>query len=232
MNKFQKLSQLNKDIELLENAGKIKAAEVLHKKFIREAQYAMPLTYNPMMFNPMMFNPMAYNPMAARTVVNPTGAVSQPSVQAPTTPVANQQTVSVPPAAQAPSSKTTGNQTPPKGITYEIKPPQPVDMGIPAPPTPVKPPAPPNPYDNFYNDPKTGKTIFVDPKSGDNLPGLGDGVSVSPPGSISPPSSTYSDPMQDPRVKEFWNKIGRNDFLSGKQKQQMLDQFMRSIGLK
>ncbi len=37
MNKFQKLSQLNKDIELLENAGKLKAANVLHSKFIKEA---------------------------------------------------------------------------------------------------------------------------------------------------------------------------------------------------
>jgi len=38
MNKFQKLAQLNQDIELLENAGKVKAADILHKKFIREAQ--------------------------------------------------------------------------------------------------------------------------------------------------------------------------------------------------
>lgn len=38
MNKFQKLARLYKDIELLENAGKIKAANILHKKFIREAQ--------------------------------------------------------------------------------------------------------------------------------------------------------------------------------------------------
>ena len=38
MNKFQKLAHLNKDIELLENAGKIKAANILHEKFIREAQ--------------------------------------------------------------------------------------------------------------------------------------------------------------------------------------------------
>ncbi len=38
MSKFLKLAQLNQDIELLENAGKIKAADILHKKFIREAQ--------------------------------------------------------------------------------------------------------------------------------------------------------------------------------------------------
>jgi hypothetical protein len=38
MNKLQKLAQLNKDIELLEAAGKFKAAEVLQKKFVKEAQ--------------------------------------------------------------------------------------------------------------------------------------------------------------------------------------------------
>jgi hypothetical protein len=38
MNKFQKLSQISKDIELLEAAGKIKAAEILHNKFIKESQ--------------------------------------------------------------------------------------------------------------------------------------------------------------------------------------------------
>ena len=38
MNKFQKLAQLNRDIELLENAGMFDAAEVLQRKFVREAQ--------------------------------------------------------------------------------------------------------------------------------------------------------------------------------------------------
>ncbi len=38
MNKLQKLAQLSKDIELLENAGKFKAAEILQKKFTKEAQ--------------------------------------------------------------------------------------------------------------------------------------------------------------------------------------------------
>jgi hypothetical protein len=38
MNKFQKLAQLNRDIELLENAGKFEAAEVLQNKFLKEAQ--------------------------------------------------------------------------------------------------------------------------------------------------------------------------------------------------
>ena len=36
MNKFQKLAQLNKDIELLENAGKIKAADILHKSLSKK----------------------------------------------------------------------------------------------------------------------------------------------------------------------------------------------------
>jgi hypothetical protein len=38
--------------------------------------------------------------------------------------------------------------------------------------------------------------------------------------------------MDDPRVKEFMKKFMGNDFLSGKQKQDMLDQFLKSIGLK
>jgi len=38
MNKFQKLAQLNRDIEILENAGKFEAAEVLQNKFLKEAQ--------------------------------------------------------------------------------------------------------------------------------------------------------------------------------------------------
>jgi hypothetical protein len=38
MNKFQKLAELNKDIELLEAYGKLKSASILHDKFIRVAQ--------------------------------------------------------------------------------------------------------------------------------------------------------------------------------------------------
>jgi hypothetical protein len=45
MSKFLKLSQINKDIEILEDAGQIKAADILHKKFIREAQ-------NPQVYKP------------------------------------------------------------------------------------------------------------------------------------------------------------------------------------
>lgn len=58
MNKFQKLSQINKDIELLENAGKIKAAQVLHQKFIKEAQVtAQNRTY----YGPNSVNPQQQN---------------------------------------------------------------------------------------------------------------------------------------------------------------------------
>ena len=38
MNNFQKLAHLSRDIELLENAGKFDAAEVLQRKFLKEAQ--------------------------------------------------------------------------------------------------------------------------------------------------------------------------------------------------
>jgi hypothetical protein len=38
MNNFQKLAQLSRDIEILENAGKFDAAEVLQRKFLKEAQ--------------------------------------------------------------------------------------------------------------------------------------------------------------------------------------------------
>jgi len=35
---IEKLKQLSNDIDLLETSGKYSAAEVLHKKFIKEAQ--------------------------------------------------------------------------------------------------------------------------------------------------------------------------------------------------
>ncbi len=44
MNKFQKLAQLNKDIEILEANGKFKSASILHDKFIKEAQIK-PVSY-------------------------------------------------------------------------------------------------------------------------------------------------------------------------------------------
>ena len=226
MNKFQKLAQLNRDIELLENAGKIKAAEIMHKKFIKEAQFMpMPMAYNPFMINPMMYS------MMARPAVNPgVTTAPMPVAQPKTTQVQTTgQTpgVSVPPPTAVKPSPTTqptpvgqGQVAPPgTPLTYNETPSMPVDMGIPAPQT--------NPYDNYYKDPRTGKNIFVDPKTGDDIPGQDDGDNVTPPG-----NNTYNDPMDDPRVKKFWDKIRDNGFLSGKQKEQMLDQFLRSIGLK
>lgn len=47
MSKFQKLSQINNDIELLVDAGKIQAAEVLHQKFIKESQVVLPYKATP-----------------------------------------------------------------------------------------------------------------------------------------------------------------------------------------
>lgn len=55
MNKFQKLAQLNQDIELLENAGKFEAAEILQKKFVREAQVAN-MYNNPTLNNDIKLN--------------------------------------------------------------------------------------------------------------------------------------------------------------------------------
>lgn len=55
MNKFQKLAQLNRDIELLENAGKFEAAEVLQRKFLKEAQLAN-MYNNPALNNDIKIN--------------------------------------------------------------------------------------------------------------------------------------------------------------------------------
>ena len=138
MNKFQKLAQLNKDIELLENAGKIKAADILHQKFIKEAQYAMPLTYNPMMYNPMMFNPMmARTQMPVSPVALPrqVAPVSQPApVAAPATkpapvPIGETPKPGTTPAPPPPPPPPTGQTTtPPGGVTYQVNPPQTVTM--------------------------------------------------------------------------------------------------------
>ena len=74
MSKFQKLSQLNKDIELLENAGNIRAAEIMHKKFIKEAQYMMPQMMIPQMMMPQMM-PMIMPQMMARPAAPATTTV-------------------------------------------------------------------------------------------------------------------------------------------------------------
>lgn len=114
MDKFQKLSQLSKEIQILETAGKIKAAEVLHKKFIKESQYMMPQMMPMMMMPQMMPQMMMARPTAtvapaavARPVVNQTPAAAPKPVVAPT------------PVQQGQQSQTgqTGQVTPPAQST-------------------------------------------------------------------------------------------------------------------
>ena len=155
MNKFQKLYQINKDIELLENAGKIKAANVLHNKFIKEAQYAMPQMM-PMMMPQMMMPQMMPQMMpmmmarpvapaaAARPAVAPTTApVATPTQVSKTTPAPVQQgqigqvTVPVPQPSPTPSPAPA-----PPPTNKEIKPP----YTGPTPPT-----TPPTNYGNQQN---------------------------------------------------------------------------------
>jgi hypothetical protein len=70
MNKLQKLSQINKDIELLENSGKIKSAEILHNKFIKEAQVVAPnrTNYGPSSVNPQQQNYVQKNENSTTSV--------------------------------------------------------------------------------------------------------------------------------------------------------------------
>jgi hypothetical protein len=70
MNKLQKLSQINHDIEILEAAGKIKAAEVLHKKFVKEAQVVAPnrTNYGPSSVNPQQQNYVQRNENSTTSV--------------------------------------------------------------------------------------------------------------------------------------------------------------------
>lgn len=142
MNKFQKLAQLNKDIELLENAGKIKAADILHQKFIKEAQYGMPQMM-PMMMPQMMMPQMMPQMMMARpqmpvapaAVPRPVAPVAQPApVAAPApkpapVPIGETPKPGTTPAPPPPPPPPTGQTTtPPGGVTYQVNPPQTVTM--------------------------------------------------------------------------------------------------------
>ena len=148
MNKFQKLSQISKDIEILENAGKIKAADVLHKKFIKEAQYAMPqmmTTMMPQMMMPQMMMPQMMPQMMPMTMARPVapGAVARPVVA----PAAVAKPVGTPAPVQQ------GQVNPPAtGITPPTPSPAPSPAPNPA-PTPKPSPGnmqiePPNPMDD------------------------------------------------------------------------------------
>ena len=119
----QELLKLNQEIELLESVGLIKAASVLHKKFIKESQAAP------------QSGAQSYMTNAGIEVIKP---------------------VQTPPPAQ----------TPPPVQT-------------------VQPSLPPNynAYDNYYQDPSTGRTVFVDPGTMQPIEGqLGKGIPVGPPG--------------------------------------------------
>ena len=124
----QELLKLNQEIELLESVGLIKAASVLHKKFIKESQAAPQPGPQP--------GAQSYMTNAGIEVIKP---------------------VQTPPPAQ----------TPPPVQT-------------------VQPSLPPNynAYDNYYQDPRTGRTVFVDPGTMQPIEGqLGKGIPVGPPGS-------------------------------------------------
>jgi hypothetical protein len=145
----QELSKLNEEIELLESAGLIKAASVLHKKFIKESQSA-----------------------------------SQPGAQSYMT---NAGIEAIKPGQTPPPAKT----APPANKT-------------------VQPSLPPNydPYKNYYQDPRTGRTVFVDPGTGQpfqNQQGLpteiGKGIPVTPPGTYqNPGGGTYTVPNPDMNI--------------------------------
>ena len=216
MNKFQKLAQLNRDIELLENAGKIKAAEVLHKKFIREAQYAMPqmMSMMPQMM-PMMPQMMARPTIAptalARPVVTP---APMPIAQPRTTPV---QTIGTPNPGVSPAPNPA-----PKPV------PSPGNMKIAPEPSPAPPPPPsgqttppkPTPTEggNYGMIPGPGgKTIFTDP---------GTGNAVDPPGADAQFDYYYGkiqeayrlpEPQRSQMLKNLYNQIKeRGDKLGGR----------------
>ena len=162
MNKFQKLAQLNKDIELLENAGKIKAADILHQKFIKEAQYAMPLTYNPMMYNPMMFNPMmARTQMPVSPVALPrqVAPVAAPAPKPAPVPIGERSTPAPPPP-------------PPPPADSKVNPPY--EGSVTNPGGQNTPPGKPTEQGTYLMNPgDDGKTVFTDP---------GTGYAVDPPG--------------------------------------------------
>jgi hypothetical protein len=111
MDKFQKLSQLSKEIQILETAGKVKAAEILHKKFIKESQYMMPQMM-PMMMMPQMMPQMM---MARPTSTVAPAAVARPVVNQ--TPAAASKPVVTPTPVQQGQTGQTGQVTPPAQST-------------------------------------------------------------------------------------------------------------------
>ena len=153
MGNRQELSKLNEEIELLESAGFIKAASVLHKKFIKESQ-AAPQT-----------GPQSYMTDAGIEVIKP--GQTPPPVQTP------------------PPAQTTQPSLPPN---Y-------------------------NAYDNYYQDPRTGRNVFVDPVTMQPIEGqLGKGIPVAPPGSPTPGMNInpVPTPVNPPYEGSYTNPGGQN----------------------
>lgn len=203
----KELLRLNHDIEVLENAGLIKAASILHKKFIKEAQAA---------------------PGASSYVTNAGIEVIKPG-------------------------QTTPPATPP--TNKEIKPPY---TGAP-PPTapPITPPTtpPPSPFNNYYQDPVTGKNIFVQPfdkttgEGGtpyDGSTNLGRGIpSTPPPGfTVTPAPMPVPTPAPNPvptpgnsdipylreRFNFYYGKIDQGfDIPDPQQQKEYFDRLKRQI---
>jgi hypothetical protein len=236
MNKFQKLSQLNRDIELLENAGKIKAAEVLHRKFIKEAQYAMPapmpVAYNPMPTPmPVAYNPMpapmpfAYNPAAYRPVTYQQPAVRMPTMQGTqaVTPVTTNTT------APKTAPVQTGKQAPPP-TSGSVQPPYEGSNTNPG--GQVTPPGKPTDGGNYLMNPgEGGKTVFTDPRTG---------YQTDPPGSDQQFDYYYGkiqeayrldEPQKSQMLKNLFNQIRqRGDKLGGRLQGSLLNQYFDGSG--
>lgn len=171
----QELLRLSQDIEVLKNAGCIKAASILHKKFIKESQ-AVQTQDGQMKSQSGGGNPYT-QPPGTTYILGPGGTqVVRPEDLVSPYPV----------------------QTPP--------------------PTPALPPLPPgyNPGDYSFQDPKTGRTIYLDPRTGQPFegglsqgyggnpgtyssgPGGGGYITVpQPPANTVPPPGTYQNPGGD-----------------------------------
>jgi hypothetical protein len=192
MNKFQKLAQLNRDIELLESAGKIKAADILHQKFIKEAQYPMPMAYNPFMVNPLMYS------MMARPVVNPAGTAGQPTVQAPTVQTPTVQT----PATQPPTTPATNPQATAAPPATTSAPPTTAPASGQVNPAGIKPGTPPSSLTRSTN--QQGQGGFMQGSNG-KITIIGDDGNpisyVAPPGSTIGPGLRDINPTPSPTPK-------------------------------
>jgi hypothetical protein len=201
MNKFQKLAQLNRDIELLENAGKIKAADILHQKFIKEAQYMpqmMPMMMMPQMMPQMMMarQQMPVSRPAVAPVINPT-PVAQPAP----TPVAKP--APVPIGETARPSPVAPPPPPTTAPGASLSKPTPGNMQIAPMPKPT-----PTEQGTYGMEPGPGgTTVFTDP---------GNGLPTDPPGA-------------DQQFDYYYGKIQEAYRLAEPQRSQMLQNLFNQI---